>query len=152
MDRKFLSEQMKRLEANYGTERFKITKQMFDIWYEMFSNCAEEGIRSSVNEYIRENEYPPTIAGIMKIYREKERFRKEVIDYVLGNYTYISHWCNEYPNQRTCDLFKKKCFCTSLKEAKHNTDILMEKIMNYYNKIENRENSMKLYDFLEGME
>ena len=68
IDKTFLKDQMIRLETNYGKDRFKITKQMFELWYEMFSDYDPEGIKASVSEYIRTNEFPPTVASINNIY------------------------------------------------------------------------------------
>lgn len=152
MDKKFLRDQMIKLETNYGKDRFKITKEMFELWYEMFKDFSEEGIKSSVNQYIRENEYPPTIAGIMKIYREKDKRREDVRNYVKGNYSYVSHWCNEKPNSATYELFSKKCFCVPLGEIENKTDNLVQNIMDYYNNLEHMDNAKKLYDFLKDME
>ena len=51
--KKFVKEQMMRLEQNYGKDRFKITLELFNLWYEMFKDCAEEGLKVSVDEYLR---------------------------------------------------------------------------------------------------
>jgi hypothetical protein len=101
MDKKFLKEQMVRLEANFTTERFKITKPMFDLWYEMFHDLEEEGVRVSINEYIKTNDYPPTVASIMKIYNARAQEREELRRYIKGKYIQICRWYEEKPNDDT---------------------------------------------------
>ena len=69
--KEFIRSQMIRLEANYGQERFNITQSMFDLWVDMFKTLEPEGLKASVDEYIRTNDYPPTVSGILKIYNQK---------------------------------------------------------------------------------
>ena len=150
MDKQFLKTQMMRLETNYGSDRFRITKPMFDLWMEMFADCEEAGIKASVNEYMLNNEYPPTIASIMKIYREKEQLRKEVINYVLGHYKAVSKWYGEPTSDETYLIFKD-CVCSyPLKSIKGKTDELVEKLMDEYNSSADPSN-IRLKEILRGM-
>lgn len=103
MDKKFLRTQMIKLETNYGRDKFQITPEMFDLWYEMFSNCAEEGLKLAVDKCIMENEYAPNIAGLMKYYKELEEERNDLRDTIQHQYTTIrSIWGEKYDG----DTFK----------------------------------------------
>ena len=103
MNAKFLKEQMEKLEINYGKDKFKITKEIFSLWHEMFADCEEEGVRLAVNKCIKENEFAPNIAGLMKYYRELESEKKELEDMIQRQYTTIrSVWEEEYDS----DTFK----------------------------------------------
>ena len=44
----FLKEQMKKLETNYGRDKFNITKDIFNLWLEMFADCKEEVVEVNV--------------------------------------------------------------------------------------------------------
>ena len=132
-DIKFMKEQMGRLEANYGIDKFKITKQMFELWCEMFADLDKEGVKASIDEYIRNNEFPPTVASIMKIYKAKETQRKEAQDYIENMYNWVARWYEEQPGEETYELFARHIRGRPLNEVKAATDILCEKLVNYYN-------------------
>ena len=103
MDKAFLREQMIKLETNYGKDKFVITKEMFDLWYEMFCDCNEEGLGLAVNKCIKENEFAPNIAGLMKYYKEIENEHNELESLIKRQYTVIrSIWGEEYDG----DTFK----------------------------------------------
>ena len=99
--RTFIQKQLKLLEANFGNERFKVTQPLFELWAEMFKDLDEEGIRVSVNEYIKTSEYPPTVASIMKIYNARAQEREELKRYIKGKYIQICRWYEEKPNADT---------------------------------------------------
>ena len=69
MDKQFLLKQMQRLEKNYGREKFNGSfnspQEMFDFWYEMFSDCNEQAFKLAVDKCIKENEFVPNIAGLV---------------------------------------------------------------------------------------
>lgn len=100
---KFLKEQLIKLQTNYGKEKFDLSKDMFNLWYEMFADCEEEGLRIAVSNCIKESEFAPNIAGLMKFYRELETGRLEIAETMNSKYTNIrSYWGEKYDH----DTFK----------------------------------------------
>lgn len=131
--KKFVKEQMMRLEQNYGKDRFKITLELFNLWYEMFKDCAEEGLKVSVDEYLRTSEYPPTIASIMNIYKSKSEYRKEISEYLKNRYVWVCRWIDECPTQETYRLLCRYIFKFPKEERKKQVEELIRKAMIYYN-------------------
>ena len=70
ISKEFLRDQMKKLETNYGKDRFLINQEMFDLWYEVFSDCEAEGLKLAVINCMKDCEYAPNIAKLMKCYKE----------------------------------------------------------------------------------
>jgi hypothetical protein len=69
----------------------------------MFSDCDEEGLRLAVIKCIKENEYAPNVAGLMKYYKTLEQDRNEIADVMKSKYTTIRCvWGEEY----NADTFK----------------------------------------------
>lgn len=101
--KKVLKEQLEKLQTNYGVERFDITPDVFKLWYEMFADCDENGFKLAVANCIKENEYAPNIAGLMKYYRTLEQDRAEIAEVMKSKYTTMrSMWREEYDS----DTFK----------------------------------------------
>ena len=93
----FLLKQMSRLELNYGKERFKADQDIFDLWYEMFADCNEQAFKLAVDKCIKENEFAPNIAGLMKYYKAIEEEHDELKETIKHQYTKIrSFWGEEY--------------------------------------------------------
>lgn len=93
---------LQKLERVYAP-RMSFNQELVDIWYEMFADCDEEGLRIAVNNCIKDSEYPPTIAGLMKYYRELDDSRKEIAEVMRAKYTTLrGMWEEEYDS----DTFK----------------------------------------------
>lgn len=88
--KEFLGEQMTRLETNYGAEKFKINQALFDLWYEMFHDCEEEGLKLAVDRCIKKSEFAPNIAGLMKYYKEVCDEHNAFINSLTSSLTTIS--------------------------------------------------------------
>lgn len=153
MEKQFLKEQMMRLEANFTTERFKITKQMFDLWYEMFKDLEEEGVRVSINEYIRTSEYPPTVASIMKIYDAKAQEREELKKYIKGRYIYMCRWYEEHPDDEIYSQIIRLINAVP-KEKRHEVveNISLEAVRYYNDALEMGASNITIKQFLENYE
>ena len=77
---------MIKLETNYGKDKFHISKDIFDLWFEMFAGCEEQGLKLAIEKYIRESEYPPNIAE-----------RADLVETIKAQYSIIrSIWGESY--------------------------------------------------------
>ena len=94
-DRAFIQKQLKKLETNFGKERFKVTQPVFELWADMFKDLDNKGMEASVDEYISTNEYPPTVASIMKIYNAKKQERESLREFLRGKYILMCRWYEE---------------------------------------------------------
>jgi hypothetical protein len=152
ISKKFLLKQMSKIELNYGKERFNVTQDMFDLWYEMFSECEEEGLKMAVDKCIRENEFAPNIAGLMKYYKELEREREELGNLIGSQYTTIrSIWGEKFDDETYKELiayvfrFPKKLRKVELVDLTHNA-------VSYYHDCEaaGRKNHPTIIQYLKG--
>lgn len=102
MERETFLKYLQKLEMAYAP-KLSFTQELVDLWYEMFADCEEEGVRLAVNKCIKENEFAPNIAGLMKYYRELESEKNELRDVIQKQYTTMrSIWDEEYSS----DTFK----------------------------------------------
>lgn len=93
----FLLSQMKRLEVNYGKDKFVMYPDLFNLWYDMFKDCNEVGVRQAVDKCIKENEFAPNIAGLMKYYKQIESAHNELVNCVKSQYALMrSVWEEPY--------------------------------------------------------
>lgn len=107
MDKAFLREQMIRLETNYGSDKFVITKDMFNLWYEMFKDCSKDNLVLAVNKCIKESEFAPNVAGIMKYYKELSTEHDEYITFVKREYTLMrAVWQEEKDPGTAIELYQ----------------------------------------------
>ena len=139
---------MIKLEQNYGKDRFKITQQIFDLWSEMFKDYSEEGLKVSVDEYIKTSEYPPTVASIAKIYREKSEYREELRSYLKNKYIWVSKWYEEEPTQEVFAEFCRYIMRFPKDDRKSKADEITRKAISYYN---NKQNQKTFREYLEGL-
>ena len=81
------------------------TQDLVDLWYEMFQDCEEEGLKLAVDKCIKENEFAPNIAGVMKYYRELDAERQELTDLIKHQYTTMMVvWGEEYDRETLCAI------------------------------------------------
>ncbi|GAA4653960.1 hypothetical protein GCM10023142_10980 [Anaerocolumna aminovalerica] len=59
------------IKAAYPTSNFLPTKESAKTWFEFLKDLDSQTCMSAVREYIRNNEFPPTIAGILKGCKEE---------------------------------------------------------------------------------
>lgn len=96
IDRERFLEHLKKIECAYAP-RMSFTQELVDIWYEMFSDCDERGLEVAVKNCIKESEYPPNVAILMKYYREVMNIRQEITDLMKSEYsTMRSAWGEKY--------------------------------------------------------
>ena len=131
--KQFIQAQLKKLESNYGKERFKVTQPMFDLWSDMFKDYNEEGLEVSVNEYILTNEYPPSVASIAKIYKVKDEYRRNLLSYLKNRYIWVCRWIEEKPTHDTFVLFRDYALKFPQQEREMRVERLIDKVIDYYN-------------------
>ena len=79
---------LQRLEIAY-TPKMIFTQEQVNLWYELFSECEETVFKIALDECIKENEFAPNIAGLMKYYRKIIDERNQYRDHVLQQYAVI---------------------------------------------------------------
>lgn len=146
--RAFIQRQMVKLENNYGRERFKITQSMFEIWADVFKDFDEDGFEASIDEYIRTNEFPPTVASIAKIYKSKLEYRKDLMSYLKSKYVWITKWFGEEPSQEVFSQFCKYILKFPKDDRKLKADELTRKAVVFYN---DKRNTKTFKEYLEGL-
>lgn len=89
---------LQRLEIAYSPKfQFGNDQTKFNLWYDMFSDCDEEGLMCAVDKCIKENEFPPNIAALMKCYKELESERADLAETIKNQYMIIcSIWGEKY--------------------------------------------------------
>ena len=65
LDKELFKEQMERLAVLYPNWKIDITdSEVMKIWYAEFKNYEDEIFEEKVQDYIDQETYPPTVAGI----------------------------------------------------------------------------------------
>lgn len=77
---------LQKLERAYAP-KLKFTQELVDLWYEMFQDCEEEGLKIAVNNCIKESEFAPNIATVMKCYKALETERNDLKETIKHQYT-----------------------------------------------------------------
>ena len=68
-------------------------EEVVNAWFECLKDMPYEMARQAVTDYVRENEYPPTVADIYKPYKEwKEKQKTLAIEYGNIYLTAISYY------------------------------------------------------------
>lgn len=149
-ERIFIQQQLKRLETNYGKERFKITQPMFELWAEMFKDLDENGIKASVDEYIKTSEFPPNVASIMKIYNAKNQSRNEFGNYLKSKYIQMCRWYEEQGNNDTYDRIVDYIFNQPVDERKKAIDEMTKEAIEFYHDCAENGEPKSINKFLQG--
>ena len=105
--REFLLNQMHRLELNYGRDRFVVNQNVFELWYDMFKTCTQDNLKSAVDKCIKESEFAPNVAGLMKFYKELSTEHDEYITFVKREYTLMrAVWQEEKDPGTVIELYQ----------------------------------------------
>ena len=74
-------------------DRQPITKEGFDIWYDLLSDLNVKTLNMATSNYIRDNKYPPTIADLRSEYKrivdhysDMSKQLREIYDRTRGIY------------------------------------------------------------------
>lgn len=108
MDKNVLINSLQRLEKAYPSKEAPTLKQMqekVDFWFEYFADCKEKIFEQAVTNYIKHEEFPPSIAGVMKYYREIETYLKEMREFLFSQYSMMMATWDENQDQDTLNEF-----------------------------------------------
>lgn len=133
INKKFLQQQMKRIETNYGKAKFNVTQEVFDLWYEMFSKYDPNGFKVAIDEYMRTNEFPPNIAGINKIYQKLDDEREHIAQVIRAKYKWVARWFEEQPSAETYKLFVNYICSFPVIEREKQAEELAYQLVAYWN-------------------
>ena len=103
--KKYLQEQMKRIETNYGANKFTVTQQMFDLWYEMFADYDPKGLKAAIDKYMKSSEFAPNVASINNTYQKLADEREHLERVIIAKYKWVAHWFEEQPNIESYNAF-----------------------------------------------
>ena len=109
MTREFIKKQIAELKTVYGS-KFTINQNQFDVWCKYFQDCKEKSFEEAVEAYIKNNEFPPVIAGIMKYYTEIEEYKSEMKRFLFGYYsTMRAVWDEPYDLDTMNEYIRTVC-------------------------------------------
>ena len=69
MTRNEWAEIVKKIRAMFPQSSFMNDQEVFDVWFEMLEDLEFPATMRSVENYAKENQYPPTIADIRQGYK-----------------------------------------------------------------------------------
>ena len=97
VEKKFLRDQLFYLNNYYGDTYFPYKQEVFDVWYEIFKDFDEVGLKRAIEKYIQKEKYAPVPASIIYYYNILDKERKELGRQIRNTYTNIrSVWEEEY--------------------------------------------------------
>lgn len=86
--------------------KLTFTQEKIDLWYEMFKDCNEVGLTQAVDRCIKESEFAPNVAGLMKYYRQIEETHNDLVRCVKSEYRSIcSIWGEPYDFQTESEIY-----------------------------------------------
>ncbi len=130
--KEFLLNQMRKLETNYGKEKFVMNPDLFELWYEMFQPCEEEGLKLAVDKCIKESEFAPNIATLMKFYKELADEREEMRRLIEHEYGLMKSVWGEKDNAETYNAIVRYIYKQPKKERRVKMVELSQESISYY--------------------
>ena len=88
MTKKEFASIIKKITLAYG-ERFQVSDEKLDLWWQYFGTFDKELLDSAAMEYIGDNTYAPTIADLKKIYCIKLQNKNEHNKRINNNFKLI---------------------------------------------------------------
>lgn len=149
---KTLKEQLIKLQINYGRDKFDLSKESFNLWYEMFADCEEEALKLAINNCIKGSEYAPNIAGLMKYYKAIMQERSEIIEVMQSQYkTLLAIWGESY-NKETVKAIIDYVYSFPKEKRKEAMIDLTHRAVSFYNDCRNeaRVDIPRIKEFIEG--
>lgn len=154
ISKQFLLQQAKRLETNYGKERFVMNPDIFGLWYEMFQDCEEEGLKLAVDRCLKESEFPPTIATLMKLYKELADEREELKRLIEHEYSLMKSVWDEKDSGETFNEIVRYLNKQPKKERRVKMVELSQEAISYYHDLVAKgiQNIPTILEYVKGKE
>lgn len=96
MEREKFLKYLRKLELAFAP-KLSFNQELVDLWYEMFADCNEQAFKLAVDKCIKESEFAPNIAGLMKYYKAIVDEHDEMKEVLNSQYKKIcSLWTEEY--------------------------------------------------------
>ena len=96
---------IKTARSFYPRERFVDNKADFDNWFSVFNDLDYEIADKALREYVKDNEYAPTVAGIRKNYEKIVDEEKKIRRDVNEKYGFLLTYFGERETKETKDKF-----------------------------------------------
>ena len=96
-----------RLRKIYTRDNFLADKETFDLWFEFLEDLETRAVERVVNDYIKANPYPPTIADIRQEYQVLLDGYNALLKRVKDEFE-LAMSCYPEPDATAYDLFLSK--------------------------------------------
>ena len=84
---------MSELNVAYGDKRFPLTSNVYQVWFKYLQDCDADKVGIAIEECVRNNPYPPSIADVLDSYREQciaadaeLKYAKTIYNLMVGMY------------------------------------------------------------------
>ena len=84
---------MSELNVAYGDKRFPLTSNVYQVWFKYLKDCDADKVGVAIEDCVKSNPYPPSIADILDSYREQciaegaeLKQAKSIYDFMVGFY------------------------------------------------------------------
>lgn len=144
---------LQKLDKTYGG-KLHFDQDLVDLWYEMFADCEEEGIKLAVDRCIKESEFPPTIATLMKFYKELAEEREELKRLIEHEYSLMKSVWGERDNGETFDAIVNYLNRQPKKERRVKMVELSQEAISYYHDLVAKgiQNIPTILEYVKGKE
>lgn len=108
MDRQYIKSQITKLNNAY--DKFELDQKQFNLWCECFGDCNPQIFEMAILNYIKENRFTPTIAGVMECYKAIEDYREEMKSLIARQYQIMRDIWEEPYDSETLKTFIDKVY------------------------------------------
>lgn len=150
MERGDLKKSLEKMDLVY--DKFFITPELFNIWYECCKECDAETFDHAVIMYMKTNEFAPTVAGVMKCYNEINSYRRMISDLITSQYNMMRNVWEEPFNKETLKRFKEIVFAAPKESREGIISNTVNHAISYYHDCSYEgKTPPTLYEYLGGL-
>lgn len=131
IERKRFIPYLQKLEKAYSG-KLHFNQDLVDLWYEMFADCEEEGLKLAVERCIKESEFAPTIATLMKFYKELADEREEMRRLIEHEYGLMKSIWGEKDDAETFNTIVRYVYKQPKKERRLKMVELSQEGISFY--------------------